>query len=490
MFGLNPSEIERRPKTTFSELGGDSMMAIEAAHQILSTVRERGIDLSDDQLITPFDVMGMPIEDLGKILSSGRVTSKPKSKKLKIAPGFSTGDLENLPSNATSFAIPENLDIGSNVIKVWKLPLLMCVDSSPVLITKKDNLLIVVASQGGDLAVLQSEGGQVLSRVKLKGKIEGDLNSLVNAKITVEPLLYVPSYNNGIGCIHALSLSEENSLMPCWEYTTQGEIKSKPAVFIYPGPGTPYPRLLCSSYDGSLSYLDATTGKLLQRQDDLGGAIHANPVVMPTKDSNATRKVSVLVASCTWKGKITFFDIDEKSMSVKWTLDLWTPIYATPYQNESSIVICGVDGTVRRLLCHNGQEEWHQKIGSRPIFSQSLAIDSEESNSHMVFGAHDGKLRCMNFADGSVEWSHDTHSPIFSNAISVGKKIVVANVAGSVQVKELGYGKETIVFEEKAKDIAAEAVHLNGEIYCNPVSSGKDIYIGCRDSCLYKLRVQ
>jgi len=66
---------------SFSELGGDSMMAIDATHQILVFIREKGIHLSDDQIISPIDLMEFSIKLLFEIPESGGTNLPPEKKE-------------------------------------------------------------------------------------------------------------------------------------------------------------------------------------------------------------------------------------------------------------------------------------------------------------------------------------------------------------------------------------------------------------------------
>jgi outer membrane protein assembly factor BamB len=539
---LNAKEIQDRPFTTFPELGGDSMMAINASHLILSDIRKIGYKLSDDQKITPIDIMQLPLQALLEILENGRKALPPEAKKQRITGNSNDeGNIENLSSHAIAYSynICTQDDSSLTISKNWKMPLKMCVDSRSLVINKGDDNVIISGSQGGDLACICSSG-KLLSRTNVTGKIEGDLNFLAASLQTdMDPIIFVPTYVSshdqagtstsgnegkpGTGNIHALKLSKSNSLIPIWTYNTNGDIKSKPMIFTYPNSyKTNTHRLLTASYDGSLSYLDAITGELLQKKDGLGGAIHADPIVLthesPNTD-NTDATVSAIVASCTWKGKVTCLTLTQTSMEIKWEVDLWTPIYASPYVNPSrckkdtpSVILCGIDGSVRSLNCNNGEEIWKTETGTKPIFTKCCRIDpsSEANTGQIILGSNDGKLRCIHESNGVIQWTINVHAPILSSPICSMDHIICATTAGSVLVFDKvplrilvstdidgtctsdrkQPGKDKTKYISAQANVPTEAltsVRLEGEIFSSPVAKGNDIYIGCRDSCLYKL---
>ena len=468
VLGLDTEAFEGRLSTaSFPELGGDSMMAINASHRILATIRGKGIDLPDEQIITSLDLLQFPIQVVFDILKCGRDNLPPVSKKARTACKDDEDAFENLP-DATIY---DDRDIGSALLsKVWKVPLIMCVDSSPVFIEHSTGSIIIASSQGGDLACIEPTTGTALFRTKLPGKIEGDLSFILNAQL--EPILFVPTYGASQnqehrGCIHALKVSKTNTLVPIWQYSTNGEIKNKPTIFTCPKDNSH--RVLIASYSGSISYLDAMTGKLLDKQDDLGGAIHATPIIITGDDG-----LRAIVASSTWMGRVTCLALHADSMEITWVVDLWTPIYATPLHSNDSILICGVDGSVRSLLSNDGNELWKIETENRPIFTKPLHI----SPSRMVFGSHDGKLRCVNKADGATLWTYDCESPIVSNPIYAKHRVMCATYSGYMFVLNASSG------------VVMGSIRLPGEIFSNPLLiQEQDIYIGCRDNHLYKLRV-
>jgi len=526
VLNIDTAEMQERHHATFPELGGDSMMAIHVSHRIMSEIQKLGlhIPLSDDQKVTSADIMQFTIQTIVEILENGRRSLPPENKKSKNTTTSYYEDskqiqIEQLPTHAITYDKCSQDD--EVLTKIWKIPLSMCVDSRPLVIDRGEEYVVIAGSQGGDLACV-SASGKLLSRTTVTGKIEGDLSYLSsNSHSKMDSIIFVPSYisNNTAasdnGIIHALRLSESNTFMPLWTYTVNGEMKSRPTLCTF-GDKSNCHRLLAASYNGSLSLLDAITGELLQLMDALGGAIHADPVLLNNDISNcqnACASKDVIVASCSWKGKVTCLTITQAFMTKKWELDLWTPIYASPYVNHTDlfVILCGVDGSVRSLNCNNGVENWKTLTGNKPIFTTSVetcfdAITDTPMHTNtreIVFGSNDGNLRCVDGFTGVMLWSISVNAPILSSPICILGKVLCATTAGSVLVFETlllqtegikGLVEESSsknsnqIGEEKVKSSSSKGlIRLDGEIFSSPSIKGNDVFIGCRDSCLYKL---
>ena len=246
----------------------------------------------------------------------------PKRKRARIQEDVREDELEGLP-RATVYDGKDSNDGSSSLTKVWKVPLLMCIDSPPLIInrTPDDTSDVVVAgSQGGDLAILDSATSAALFRTRLPGKIEGGPSYYRERRRhndddppTPKPeptaMLFVPTYevrrDESKGAVHAFRLSPSNVPTPAWRHDAAGEVKSTPVTF---APSNPTDRrkslrrILVACYAGYLSYLDAEDGVMIVRVGNLGGTVHADPVVCPALVS--TEAVAI-VASCTWKGRVT-----------------------------------------------------------------------------------------------------------------------------------------------------------------------------------------
>jgi hypothetical protein len=83
-------------------------------------------------MVTPLDIMQLPMDFVIDIIKNGRDNLPPEKKKAKFTASDDILDLEALPST-TMFKDSATLD-NTSLQKKWKVPMLMCVDSSPLVI--------------------------------------------------------------------------------------------------------------------------------------------------------------------------------------------------------------------------------------------------------------------------------------------------------------------------------------------------------------------
>ncbi len=524
ILGVEVHNIKGSSSKIFSELGGDSMMAINATHQILATARGKGFKLLEEQVITPIDLMHSSIQMIYDILMSGRQSVSPLVKRQRIEGPIDSTSQPELPK---AIVYTPGTDVSCSFLsKVWKVPLLMCIDSAPVILERNNKVLFVVASQGGDIAIIEAENGEVLHQTQVQGKVEGDLNYLYTTMNDAKSMIvFIPSYESkqrkGKGFLNAFKIHIEDSELSfknMWRHETDGELKSKPCVCEQSFPyscteesenpdqciRTCCKRVLIASYGGNLSYLDAQTGQLLDECNDLGGAIHADPIVINDwGTSNVSMKV--LVATSTWRGKISCLRCNYDSLHKLWTIDLWTPIYAPPKHinhididrpHVSSVIIFGVDGSVRSLDHNdNGKELWqvepiHRDNSSRPIFTPCCMIGN-----NIMFGSYDGRIRCVDTRDGTIKWkTMELGSPIVGGPVYVpsaiendtdGERLIVITTSGNIRVLNASNG--SLVEPDNPHVEPSGCLQLDGEVFSNPLLFRRCLYVGCRDNHLYKL---
>lgn len=566
-------------KATFLELGGDSMMAIDAAHRIVKVTRSKiGHVLSSHQIITANDLFQNTIQSIYDIIIDGRgaddgdtgadtMMIQRKSKRpryhynrdengcdVKLA-------LENLP-DVKIYNEKKNC-IDGKIKLAWKLPLQMCVDASPIIIpmmtvAEGSADLVIVGSQGGDIAIVDTITGKAKSRMSVKGKIEGDISFMkTTTKSEAESngergryFLFVCSYDfkrstrgdlQRVGYIHTFELFNERgyenesshssrtatngntwnndmiSTKRLWEYEINGELKNKPIVFrlketsLKDDKDDCCHRVIIGSYNGTVSYLNAKTGKVLDTIVDVGGAIHADPIIIFGGASTTEKtkyQARALIVSSTWTGKVSCLHIDKESIGIIWQIDIGSPIYATPLfdKNHNTAIIFAIDGSIRSVSLKNGEEIWVNLITNRPIFSSGCFIQPMITNlikntnivnikkgideQLIVFGCHDGFVRCVSCNNGDLKWKFDAKSAILGTPLAIDnmKRVIVTTSAGIVISLDSYSGSED-----------KESVASDGEIFSSPCASSwasegtpgctSAIYFGCRDSCMYKVWV-
>ena len=494
---------------SFSELGGDSMMAIECAHKINQELKKtKGIRVEH---VSAIDVMELSMDKMRSLLLSGRKMANTRGHEHAEKRDEKPTNAEHLESLGgvvhSSSACSDN---AAGIHINWKCRLLMCVDAKPLLVDNASRgNVVIVGSQGGDLLCCCSESGKVLQRKQLSGKVEGgmtafqvDTSSDGNGNVA-RTFIFVCTYSDdggpsGNGKIYALEFCKKRKfgddqgqpISVRWERDVCGNLKGSPACFsiaeAHKGSLANAMRsgLLVGSYDGSLRYFDAVSGGLVAYLDDLGGAIHASPAIFCRNDGSKC----ALVASSTWTGRLSCIHLQHKVMTKLWYFDTWAPIYASPLicekgrEKERVAVFGAVDGAVRCVNLEAGtveSEVWKTSVGcGKPIFSGCVMIrkDNNEDGNSIIIGSHDGSVSCLAI-DGSCIWRYKGIGSVVGTPAVVDDMVVALSTSGDVVCLDSNSGE--------VKKKLPESV--DGEIFSNVATSNSSIFFGARDSHLYKI---
>ncbi|CRL01498.1 CLUMA_CG014304, isoform A [Clunio marinus] len=197
-------------------------------------------------------------------------------------------------------------------------------------------------------------------------------------------------------------------------------------------------------------------------------------------------------------------------------------ILATPLAlNNSSILICTLDGTCELLNVNQGNLLWTRKFDS-PIFSSPQIIpgrkeiliaevskrvhcidfdgndlwtfdadghifssfafhNEQEIETKILFGCHDKKLRCLTYQHQNksvaITWSVELQSQIYGSP----RKLEINNEIFIVSCTTNGF----INFINLSNGDIEHSFKLPGEIFSTPVIHDKTLFVGCRDNFLY-----
>ena len=478
----------------FSELGGDSMQAIEAAHELNKELIQKGFG---DTFIdaTKSDIMQLSVNELSAILAGGsrRPTAEDTSSWIATA----NTNMQLLMDSGCPI-LESSTDSEQEIKVAWKVPMLMCVDACPLFIRHPIwGGIILVGSQGGDIVCCRAHSGEVLHRQCVQGKIEGGMNTIevqdFGDKSAPRHLVYLCTYTNEdtkrdgrthLGCLYAFEFSRkrsidelnQNMLSLLWKRQVPGQLKGAPSPFTSLEGTSPVHGVLTGGYDGSLTYFDALSGDELECFSDLGGAIHASPTIVCS-----AHDVKAFVTSATWTGKVSCVQVHRSSMTKLWSVDIWSPIYCSPTvcnvdRNRTALSFGGIDGVVRCIDVRDGSEIFRVKTKSlKPIFSRCIRIGSAATES-IVFGSHDGSITCFSAKNGSIRWIYKMSGSVLGAPCVVGERIVVASTAGNVVALTMAGEVEKIISKP-----------LDGEIFSTPSAIDGSLYVGARDDHLYKL---
>lgn len=119
-----------------------------------------------------------------------------------------------------------------------------------------------------------------------------------------------------------------------------------------------------------------------------------------------------------------------------------------------------------------------QFLTEGPVFSSPCVTPDWRS---VLCGSHDGRLYCLNVADGSPVWTFQTSGKVYSSPCTFGTSAVggagllvaAASTDGTLWILDGGDGR------------ALASVTLAGELFSSPVVWSRSLVIGCRNDYVY-----
>ena len=478
-------------KDTFSSLGGSSIEYVEFTWRIRCEFHIKTFAWSRNLWQEPLTFLLQEVsQHIQDASSSSSSTPNPPSKKARMVIG---GGIAS--------------DESSSLVVSWSHRLTRCVDAGPFLFSGN----IYIGDHMGRVVCLSATSGALLWRVNLQGS--GD-HLHIEAKAAASfsrSLLFVPSFSgksrdgsgtllnqeqqdegtvavaslkhndaalnsNMVGVLWALNFTNGDRM---WSLSMPGEMKSTPVVL--------QDSLLVFTHCGIhlVGILDGTLLKSLCQ--DL--SFYACPAMKTSLSSDSaqiycasTTGQLVSVAVCALQDDMELAPWSEPIDGSFSSTDLVPPpIFASPLllEDREYLVYGAIDAAVRCISVRQSAITappsaplWTNTLATRPIFSSCADVSSDA----LVFGCHDNWLRCLNAEDGKLLWETDCHSVIFATpAVLQRDFIVAATTGGDVHVLSADTGA------------ILSTARLPGEIYSSPICDGLDIFIGCRDDCVYKL---
>ncbi|KAM4739177.1 beta-alanine-activating enzyme isoform 2-T2 [Anableps anableps] len=248
-----------------------------------------------------------------------------------------------------------------------------------------------------------------------------------------------------------------------WVFKTEDAVKSSPAV----DPNTGL--VVVGSHDGHVYALDPQLQQCVWKRLCGGGAVFSSPHLQPSH-----RRLYVASLG----GCLLCLDLD--SGDVLWTYCRDKPLFSSPNSSRGHVVIGSVDGNIC-CLSDTGELLW-QFLTEAPVFSSPSFVPGQQ---RLLCGSHDGRLYCLNCADGSLVWTFQTSGKVYStpcvfqgSAVGCrGALVGLASTDGTVWILD-------------AQDGRVLASHtLPGELFSSPVVWEQSLVIGCRNDYVYCLNL-
>ncbi|CAO2826447.1 unnamed protein product [Amaranthus hypochondriacus] len=356
--------------------------------------------------------------------------------------------------------------------QVWKVPLDACVDASPLVTFKDNQILIFIGSHSHKFLCVNARNGSIRWEIKLEARVEcsamidGDFSQVV-----------VGCYQ---GNIYFIDIKNGDIR---WTFQTRGEVKSQPTI------DKRRHLVWCGSYDHNLYGLDYRNYCCVY-QFHCAGSIFGSPAIDTTHD---------MLYIGTTNGTLSAVTLKALEFCTVWRLELQGPIFGSlSLSSNGNVLCCLVNGDV---LCINpeGSPVWRAKIDG-PIFAGPCI--SQALTSQVLVCSRNGNVYSFELGSGRMIWKYDIGDPITSSAyvdevITLGSNpssppdrlVCVCSSTGKIvllrasRVAAEDDGPENVI--EKFAEF-----DLHGDIFSSPIMVSGQIFVGCRDDFLHCIAVE
>ncbi len=301
-------------------------------------------------------------------------------------------------------------------------------------------------------------------------------------------VVYVGARTENAGSVGRLCAISARRGETLWEYSTNYEINTAPAVVrgerVYVGA---HRQLLC---------LDARNGERMWGlvTDDL---VETNPGVVGSR---------LYFADAAG----TIYSLDLQAEKVAWKIPTGMPIYSSPTVWEDSVYVGSSDFLVRSLDAKSGETNWEFATGgevlSTPAWSDGAiyvgscdnrmyALDantgakrwefqtSDEIHSspavfedRVIFGSRDGRIYALDARTGRRRWHFDTGDWVNSSPAVSGGAVFCGSHDGHLYALEIDSG------------VCVWKFQTDGEVASSPAVSHQSVFVGSNDGSVYCFR--
>jgi outer membrane protein assembly factor BamB/acyl carrier protein len=405
----------------------------------------------------------------------------------------------------------------------WSSKLARCVDSAVLFLQFSPSSdgtesveLILIGSHGGDFHCLRAADGETMWTTNLRQHIEGSAVASSEADS-----VFVPSYRGqDVDGLDSSAIPDQHGIMMgsiwklrlldgsvMWRCPLPGEVKTTPIVHRTSN------SLVVGCYDGCVHMISCVHGDIWH-SFQLHGSVFSIPALNPVESEIFAATTQGAVYRLAVPNRTSQHTISEHDCLV----EIGAPVFSSivllsdlnndaalsgpPKQKRSktiqpsALVFGSVDGkavsmdlngTVVRVM------EATKPVFCTPIVCYVEATNEGSDRHHIIFGSHDGFLRCYALAEqdeSQLLWECDCEAAIFATP---------AVVEAAVDARVLAVAVATTAGELLCVDSVSGSIlckyRLDGEIYSSPVfvkptnaraaeydnSYLGSVYVGCRD---------
>ncbi|KAJ9131836.1 hypothetical protein P3X46_034748 [Hevea brasiliensis] len=370
--------------------------------------------------------------------------------------------------------VPRNRK-GSSMQDLWKVQMESCVDASPLIVFKDQDVYLFIGSHSHKFTCVNAKSGSIQWEVKLEGRVECSAAIVADFSQVV-----VGCYK---GKIYFLDFFNGNI---CWTFQTCAEVKCQPVVDIH------RKLIWCGSHDQYLYALDYRNCCCIYKLS-CGGSVFGSPAIDEMHET-------LYVASTS--GRVTAVSIKALPFYTLWQHELQVPVFGSLSVDSShgNVICCLVDGNIVALDLR-GSIIWQHKTGG-PVFAG--ACTSCVLPSQVLVCSRNGSVYSFEMEKGDLLWEYnvgdpitasayvDEHLQLVSDSFLVSDRLVcVCTSSGSIRLLLINWD-----VAGKANQPSNNAVHelarfeLPGDIFSSPVMIGGRIFVGCRDDYVHCIALE
>ena len=223
---------------------------------------------------------------------------------------------------------------------------------------------------------------------------DGAHGRYIGGPLVSSSMIYAPSADN---TLYALDL--DGTLV--WSYETDKPLWAKPAI--NPGCDCVY----LSSMDHHVYALDAQSGKLVWKTEDLGGSIVGTPVLSDNEQIYVGTFSNELIA------------LNAQDGSILWSFPTNDWVWSGPGLKDDTLFFGDLSGTFFAVNRKDGSSLWQFQPES-PIVGRPLIRDDG-----VYFTTEDGTVFSLNL-EGTIRWSLPFDSNLQAGPVDAGDQIIVA----------------------------------------------------------------
>ncbi|KMT10186.1 hypothetical protein BVRB_5g119470 [Beta vulgaris subsp. vulgaris] len=370
---------------------------------------------------------------------------------------------------AQEFELPRH--IKGSLREIWKVPLDSCVDASPLITFKDNQMLIFIGSHSHKFLCVNARNGSIRWEIKLESRIEcsamidGDFSQVV-----------VGCYQ---GKIYFIDMMKGNIN---WTFQTGGEVKSQPTI------DRCRKLIWCGSHDHNLYGLDYSNYCCVH-QLPCGGSVFGSPAI---DDSHSMLYVG------TTNGRLTAVTLKSTALSIVWQLELEAPIFGSlSVSSDGNVLCCLVSGDVLSVN-PKGSVVWRVKTDG-PIFAGPCI--TKALGSQALVCSRNGNVYSFELEQGRILWKYDAGDPITSSAYvdeniklisdrsPLNRLVCICSSSGRIVLLQVScVPTEDNIPVDVVQKFAQ--LDLQGDIFSSPVMVGGRIFVGCRDDYLHCIVVE